>query len=51
MSLPAEWLRRLKMLFHRRQLHNDLDEELRLHLELRRQQQIAAGLPPEAARI
>ena len=50
MSQPAELLRRLKMLFHRRQLHHDLDEELRLHLDLRRQQQIEAGLPPEAAR-
>jgi predicted permease len=50
MSQPADLLRRLKMLFHRRQLHSDLDEEFRLHLELRRQQQMAAGLPPEAAR-
>ena len=50
MSQPAELLRRLKMLFRRRQLHQDLDEELRLHLDLRRQQQMAAGLPPEAAR-
>jgi len=50
MSVPAELLRRLRMLFHRRQLHNELDEELRLHLELRRQQQIEAGLTAEAAR-
>ena len=49
MSLPAELLRRLRMLFHRRQLHSDLDEELRLHLDLRRLQQIDAGLTPEAA--
>jgi predicted permease len=50
MSQPAELLRRLKMFFQRRQLHEDLDEEFRLHLDLRRQQQMAAGLPLEAAR-
>ena len=50
MSQPAELLRRLRMLFHRRQLHEDLDEEFRLHLDLRRQQQIESGLAPEAAR-
>ena len=50
MSQPAELLRRLRMLFHRRQLHDDLDEEFRLHLDLRRQQQIDSGLAPEAAR-
>jgi len=38
------------MLFHRRQLHSDLDEELRLHLDLRRQQQIESGVAPDAAR-
>ncbi len=50
MPQPAELLRRLRMLFHRRQLHEDLDEEFRLHLDLRRQQQIDSGLTPEAAR-
>ena len=49
MSLPGEWLRRLQMLFHRRQFGSDLEEEMRLHLELRREQQIETGLSPEAA--
>jgi predicted permease len=38
------------MLFHRGQFQRDLDEEMRLHLELRSEQQIASGLAPEAAR-
>src|SRR5579859_2009776 len=50
MSLPAEFRRRLEMLLHRRQFRRDLDEELRLHLDLRREQQMASGLPPETAR-
>ena len=49
MSLAGEWKRRLSMLFHRGRFQRDLDEEMRLHLELRRQQQMAAGLSPEAA--
>ena len=50
MSYPAELLRRLRMIFHRRQLDADLEEEMRLHLELRQQQQIDSGLPPAKAR-
>jgi predicted permease len=50
MSVAGEWKRRLNMLFHRRQFRSELDEEMRLHLELRREQQIASGLAPEAAR-
>jgi predicted permease len=46
----GELIRRLRMLFHRRQLDLDLEEEMRLHLELRRQQQIESGLLPLAAR-
>ena len=49
MSLAGEFKRRLTMLLHRDQFRRDLDEEMRLHLELRRQQQIASGLTPEAA--
>ena len=49
MSLAGEWKRRLSMLLHRRRFQRELDEEVRLHLELRRQQQIASGLTPEAA--
>jgi predicted permease len=50
MSYPAELLRRLRMIFHRRQLDADLEEEMRLHLDLRAQQQIDSGLPASAAR-
>jgi predicted permease len=50
MSLIGEWKRRLHMLFNRGQFRRDLDEEMRLHLELRRDQQLTSGLTPEAAR-
>ena len=49
MSLAGEFRRRLTMLLHRGRFQRELDEEMRLHLELRRQQQIASGLTPEAA--
>jgi predicted permease len=49
MSLAGEFRRRLNMLLHRGRFRRELDEEMRLHLELRRQQQIASGLTPEAA--
>jgi hypothetical protein len=49
MSLPGELMRRIQMLFHRNQWQRDLQEEMHLHLELRRQQQIDRGLPLTAA--
>jgi predicted permease len=49
MSLPGEIKRRIQMLFHRDQLNRDLEEEMRLHLDLRRQQQIDRGLTESAA--
>jgi predicted permease len=45
----GELIRRLSMVFRRRQLDLDLEEEMRLHLDLRRQQQIESGLSPTAA--
>lgn len=45
-----EALRRLKMLFQGRKFQNDLDEEMQLHLELRQQKHLEAGLSPTAAR-
>jgi predicted permease len=50
MSLSGELNRRLQMLLHRDRFQRDLDEEMRLHLELRREQQIASGVLPEDAR-
>ena len=41
--------RRLWMLMRRRQFDADLEEEMRLHLELRQQDQIRAGLSPREA--
>jgi predicted permease len=49
MSLPGEVKRRIQMLFQRDQFNRDLEEEMRLHLELRRQEQIDRGLLPAAA--
>jgi len=39
----SELLRRIKMLFHRSQVRSELEEEMRLHLELREQANVAAG--------
>jgi len=49
MSLPGEIKRRIQMLFHRNQLSRDLEDEMRLHLDLRRQQQLDRGLTESAA--
>ena len=49
-----DWLselgRRLWMLMRRQQFDADLEEEMRLHLELREQDQMRAGLAPSEAR-
>jgi predicted permease len=50
MDSPLELLRRLRMLFRRRQFQSDLEEEMQLHLELRAKQQEEAGLTDQAAR-
>ena len=50
MSWPGEMARRIRMLFQRDRFDAELEEEMQLHLELRRQQQIEAGLPAESAR-
>src|SRR5277367_2980867 len=46
MDWLRELARRLTMLIHRRQFDADLEEEMRLHLELRQQQQLQSGLTP-----
>jgi hypothetical protein len=38
------------MLLHRRSFNADLEDEMRLHLELREQRQRESGLPVDAAR-
>lgn len=50
MSFPGEIWRRLQMLLHRGRFNQEMEEEMRLHLELRRQQQMAAGAAPDEAR-
>src|SRR5882762_7427279 len=50
MKWLRELTRRLSMLVHRRQFDADLEEEMRLHLELRQQEQIESGMTAEDAR-
>jgi predicted permease len=50
MSWPGEAARRIRMFIQRDQFDANLEEEMWLHVELRRQQQIKAGVAPEAAR-
>jgi predicted permease len=50
MDWLSELLRRLWMLIRRRQFDADLEEEIRLHLELREQEQVRAGLALRDAR-
>jgi predicted permease len=50
MNWLSELARRLRMLMHRPQFDTDLEEEMRLHLELRQQQQIECGMAPDDAR-
>src|ERR1700751_1606536 len=50
MSLAGEIRRRLSLLFKPGRFQRELHEEMGLHLDLRPQQQMAAGLDPDAAR-
>ena len=51
---PEHWLftipLRLRSLFHRRQADQELDEELRDHIERKTKEYVAQGLAPEEAR-
>lgn len=49
MSRLGEWGRRFGMLMRREHVANDLQDEIQLHLELRRQQQVDAGAAPNDA--
>ncbi|HXW90398.1 MAG TPA: ABC transporter permease [Terriglobales bacterium] len=50
MNWLRELARRLRMLVDRRQFDADLEEEMSLHLEMRQQQQIEAGMTAAEAR-
>ncbi len=49
MSWLGEWGRRFGMLLRREHVANDLQDEMQLHLDLRRQQQVDAGAAPNDA--
>jgi hypothetical protein len=44
MNWLAKFARRISMLIHRQQFDADLEEEMRLHLELRQEEQIESGM-------
>ena len=50
MNWLRELARRLRMLVHRRQFDADLEEEMRLHLELRQQEHLESGMTADDAR-
>jgi predicted permease len=50
MDWLRELARRLSMLMHRRQFDADLEEEVRLHLELRQEEQFESGMMANEAR-
>ncbi len=50
MRLVKRWLKRLSATINSRNLDDDLDDELRFHLEQRTDQLIAQGMDPEEAR-
>jgi putative ABC transport system permease protein len=50
MNWLRELTRRLTMLMHRRQFDADLEEEMRLHLEMRQCEHLQSGLEPGDAR-
>src|SRR5436190_6241596 len=50
MTWIAEIGRKLRMWFRGEQFDRDLQEEMRLHMELRQREQVERGVEPEAAR-
>ncbi len=49
MGWTGEWSRRLRMLLNRGKFRRDLEDEMRLHVELRREQQMVGGLDAKTA--
>jgi hypothetical protein len=45
MNWLGEFRRRFRMLIHRRQFDADLEDEMRLHLQLRQEEQRESGMP------
>lgn len=50
LKLAESW-RKLMFLFRRRQMDRELEEEMRLHAELKAEKKMAAGMDPEQARL
>jgi predicted permease len=50
MDWLRELARRFRMLIHRRQFDADLEDEMRLHLELRQEEQLQSGMTADDAR-
>lgn len=50
MNWLGEFLRRLRMLLQRRRFDAELEEEMRVHLELREREQIESGMAADEAR-
>lgn len=50
MNWLGELGRRVRMLLHRRQFDADLEEEMRMHLEMREQQHLESGMKADDAR-
>ncbi len=48
-STFREFARRISMLLHRERFAKELEDEMQLHLELRQQQQVEAGIAPKEA--
>src|SRR5579863_2919637 len=50
MSFWKNWLSRSRVLFQKSKLDAEMDEEMRAHIELRTQANLASGMAPEEAR-
>jgi hypothetical protein len=44
------WIKRIRSIVHRSELEHNLNDELQLHIELKTQENIEAGMSPEEAR-
>src|SRR5665213_2408054 len=50
MNLAQTIISRLRAMIGKRKLDAEMDEEMRSHVEMRTQENVAAGMPPDAAR-
>ena len=50
MGWTKRWAKRLRVLARRDEVEQELDEELRFHLEMETEKNVRAGMSPAAAR-